>query len=56
MLMTDLPSRFITHGSPTLPLDPCPAREFMVRLRDGLPRPASIRALDDSEVVLVGLP
>jgi aromatic ring-opening dioxygenase catalytic subunit (LigB family) len=54
--MSDLPGRFITHGSPTLPLDPCPARGLMVRLGDGLPRPASVRALDASEVVLAGLP
>ena len=54
--MTDLPGRFITQGSPTLRLDPCPARGFMARPGDGLPRPASIRALDAGEVVLVGLP
>jgi len=54
--MSDLPSRFITQGSPTLRPDPCPARGFMVRLGDGLPRSASIRALDAGEVVLVGLP
>jgi hypothetical protein len=54
--MSDLPGRFITHGSPTLPLDPCPARGLMVRLGDGLPQPASIHALAASEVVLAGLP
>lgn len=53
---TGLPSLFVGHGAPTLPLDPCPARGFMVRLGDDLPRPASIRALDAGEVVLVGLP
>lgn len=53
---TGLPSLFVGHGAPTLPPDPCPAREFMVRLGDGLPQSASIRGLDAGEVVLVSLP
>jgi 4,5-DOPA dioxygenase extradiol len=37
-----LPSLFLSHGAPTLPLDACPAREFLQGLGDTLPRPRAI--------------
>lgn len=40
--MTALPSLFLTHGSPTLAIDPCPAREFMRGLGATLERPRAI--------------
>jgi len=39
--MTDLPSLFLTHGAPTLPLEPGPAREDFARLGAELPRPSA---------------
>ena len=40
-----LPSLFISHGAPTLPLDACPAREFLKGLGAALPRPRAILAV-----------
>jgi len=37
-----LPALFVSHGAPTLPLDDCPARDFMLRLGKQLPRPDAI--------------
>lgn len=43
--MPALPSIFLTHGSPTLVTDSCPAHDFMARLGDDLPRPRAILCL-----------
>lgn len=43
--MTTLPSIFLTHGSPTLPMDPCPARDFIAGLGGDLPQPRAILCL-----------
>lgn len=40
-----LPSLFVSHGSPTLPLDDCPARAFISGLGETLPRPEAILAI-----------
>lgn len=40
-----LPSLFISHGAPTLPLDNCPAREFLKGLGAAGPRPRAILAV-----------
>ncbi len=40
-----LPSLFISHGAPTLPLSPSPAREFLAGLGRVLPRPRAILAV-----------
>ncbi|MDJ0948983.1 MAG: class III extradiol ring-cleavage dioxygenase [Alphaproteobacteria bacterium] len=40
--MTALPSLFITHGAPTLVLDPCPAGDFLRGLTAGIDRPRAI--------------
>src|SRR5258708_19134122 len=40
-----LPSVFVSHGAPTLPLDACPAREFLKGRGTVLPRPRAILAL-----------
>ncbi len=37
-----LPSIFVSHGSPTLPFEDVPARDFMAGLAGRLPRPAAI--------------
>ena len=37
-----LPSLFLSHGAPTLPLTDTPARTFLGGLGDGLPRPSAI--------------
>jgi 4,5-DOPA dioxygenase extradiol len=37
-----LPSLFLSHGAPTLPLDDCPARDFLKSLGGSLPRPRAI--------------
>jgi 4,5-DOPA dioxygenase extradiol len=37
-----LPSLFISHGAPTLPLDDCPARDFLKGLGKTLPRPRAV--------------
>ena len=36
------PAIFVSHGAPTLPLDDCPAREFLKGLGATLPRPRAI--------------
>jgi 4,5-DOPA dioxygenase extradiol len=36
------PSLFVSHGAPTLPLDPSPARDFLARAGAALARPVSI--------------
>jgi 4,5-DOPA dioxygenase extradiol len=40
-----LPSLFVSHGAPTLPLDDCPARQFISDLGQTLPRPNAILAV-----------
>jgi 4,5-DOPA dioxygenase extradiol len=40
-----LPSLFISHGAPTLPLDACPAREFLKGLSAEIDRPRAILAV-----------
>ena len=40
-----LPGLFISHGAPTLPLDDCPAREFLKTLGAQLPRPRAVLAI-----------
>ena len=40
-----LPAIFISHGAPTLPLDDCPARDFLKGLGDTLPRPRAVLAI-----------
>ena len=40
--MTKLPSLFVSHGAPTLPLSPSPAREFLADLGAELGRPEAI--------------
>ena len=40
--MTKLPSVFVSHGAPTLPLKPSPAREFLAGLGAALGRPEAI--------------
>jgi 4,5-DOPA dioxygenase extradiol len=40
-----LPSLFLSHGAPTLPLDDCPAREFLKSLGPTLARPRAILAI-----------
>lgn len=40
--MDALPSFFITHGSPTMGLDDCPARDFVAGLGGLLPRPEAV--------------
>lgn len=43
--MTRLPALFISHGAPTLPLEPGPTRGFFAGLGAGLPRPQAILVL-----------
>ncbi len=40
-----MPVVFVSHGSPTLPTDPCPAREFLAGLGASLGRPSAILAI-----------
>ncbi len=40
-----LPALFLSHGAPTLVIDDVPARDFLMALGDGLPRPAAIIAV-----------
>lgn len=40
--MSTLPSIFVSHGAPTLPLEDVPARDFLRRLAGNLPRPDAI--------------
>jgi 4,5-DOPA dioxygenase extradiol len=40
-----LPAIFVSHGAPTLPLDACPAREFLKELGGKLPKPRAILAV-----------
>ncbi|MFK8183997.1 MAG: class III extradiol ring-cleavage dioxygenase [Phormidesmis sp.] len=41
--MTDsLPSLFVSHGAPNLPLTDCPARTFLSQVGEKLPRPKAI--------------
>src|SRR5690242_10402999 len=37
-----LPSLFVSHGAPTLPLTESPARDFLASLGQRLPRPKAI--------------
>ncbi|HMI97004.1 MAG TPA: class III extradiol ring-cleavage dioxygenase [Micropepsaceae bacterium] len=40
-----VPSVFVSHGAPTLPLDECPARTFLKGLGATLPRPSAVLAV-----------
>jgi 4,5-DOPA dioxygenase extradiol len=40
-----LPSLFVSHGAPTLTLDPSPARDFLGGLGAALPRPRAVLAV-----------
>ena len=42
---TSMPSLFVSHGAPDLPLSDCPAREFLSRLGKQLPQPKAILAI-----------
>jgi 4,5-DOPA dioxygenase extradiol len=42
MAMNAQPQIFVTHGSPTLILDDCPARDFLAALGRGLARPQAV--------------
>lgn len=43
--MSALPSLFVSHGAPTLVMDPVPTREFLLNLGKSLPRPKAILAV-----------
>src|SRR5262245_497592 len=43
--MPMLPAIFVSHGAPTMPLDDCPARDFLKSLGKGLPRPRAVLAI-----------
>ena len=40
-----MPSLFVSHGAPDLPLSDCPAREFLSQLGEQLPEPTAILAI-----------
>lgn len=40
-----IPSLFISHGAPDLPLSDCPARQFLIELGQQLPQPKAILAI-----------
>jgi 4,5-DOPA dioxygenase extradiol len=40
-----IPALFVSHGSPTLPFDDCPARDFLRELGQHLPKPSAILAV-----------
>ena len=40
-----LPVIFVSHGAPTMPLDDCPARDFLKSLGKSLPRPRAVLAI-----------
>lgn len=40
--MSALPSVFVSHGAPTLVMDPVPTREFLLGLGAALPRPKAV--------------
>ena len=40
-----LPSLFVSHGAPTLPLEDCPARDFLRTLGSTIPHPRAILAI-----------
>ena len=40
-----LPSLFVSHGAPTLPLEDCPARDFLKSFAGTLPHPRAILAV-----------
>lgn len=51
-----MPSLFVSHGSPTLPLDDCAARDFISGFGKTLPKPKAILAVSahwDSEIPAV---
>lgn len=41
-IATSMPSLFVSHGAPDLPLYECPAREFLSQLGQQLPKPAAV--------------
>jgi len=40
--MSPLPSLFVSHGAPTLILEPVPTRDFLMKLGMSIPKPAAI--------------
>lgn len=40
--MSTLPALFVSHGAPTMALDPSPARDFMSKLADVAPKPKAV--------------
>src|SRR4249920_3449730 len=40
-----LPSLFVSHGAPTLPLEDCPAREFLKNFAGTIPHPRAVLAV-----------
>ena len=40
--ITSMPSLFVSHGAPDLPLSDCPARKFLLHLGKQLPQPKAI--------------
>ncbi|HSO07922.1 MAG TPA: class III extradiol ring-cleavage dioxygenase [Pelomicrobium sp.] len=43
--MQRLPTVFVSHGAPTLPLEAIPARDFLAALGEELPRPRAVLAV-----------
>src|SRR5215213_10619091 len=43
--MTPIPPIFVSHGAPTLAIEDSPARHFLERLSELLPRPRAILAV-----------
>lgn len=41
-IATSMPSLFVSHGAPDLPLSDCPSREFLSQLGQQIPEPAAI--------------
>jgi 4,5-DOPA dioxygenase extradiol len=40
--VAELPSLFVSHGAPTLLIDPCPTRDFLAGLGSEMPHPRAI--------------
>ena len=57
---TPMPTLFVSHGAPTLVMDPVPTRDFLLSLGGALPRPKAILAVsahwDTSRPRLSGTP
>src|SRR5207302_10690298 len=44
-IMSSLPTLFLSHGAPTLPLTPVPARDFLAGYGEKIGRPSAILAI-----------